>query len=87
MHKIVSGTQVTGYLKLITAKNENIVYIRCRSLLIVYLAITAGAVSNPATAMGIASTKTSLTFLQAFTRGVLCNWLVCMAGTYYEVAS
>lgn len=49
------------------------------SLLIVYLAITAGAVSNPATAMGIASTKTSLTFLQAFTRGVLCNWLVCMA--------
>lgn len=30
--------------------------------------------------MGIAYAKTSLTFAQAFARGILCNWLVCMAG-------
>ncbi|CAM9647771.1 unnamed protein product [Choristocarpus tenellus] len=49
------------------------------SLLIVSLVMAAGVVANPGTAIGIASSKTSLTFLQAFTRGILCNWLVCMA--------
>lgn len=51
-----------------------------RSLLLVFLAVQGGVVSNPGTAMGIASAKTSLTFVQAFARGILCNWLVCMAG-------
>lgn len=45
------------------------------------MAVQGGVVANPGTAIGIASAKTSLTFVQAFTRGVLCNWLVCMAGT------
>lgn len=52
-----------------------------RSLLIVFMAVQGGVVANPGTAIGIASAKTSLTFVQAFTRGILCNWLVCMAGT------
>lgn len=45
-----------------------------------FLAVQGGVVANPGTAMGIAAAKTSLTFTQAFARGVLCNWLVCMAG-------
>ncbi|CAM9104145.1 unnamed protein product [Laminaria digitata] len=49
------------------------------SLLIVFMAVQGGVVANAGTAMGIASAKTSMTFVQAFTRGILCNWLVCMA--------
>lgn len=52
-----------------------------RSLLIVFMAVQGGVVANPGAAMGIASAKTSMTFVQAFSRGILCNWLVCMAGT------
>ena len=29
--------------------------------------------------VAVAGAKTSLTFTQAFVRGLLCNWLVCMA--------
>jgi len=32
-----------------------------------------------ASALGIANSKVNLTFLQAFARGILCNWLVCLA--------
>ncbi len=32
-----------------------------------------------ATALSIANTKVNLTFLQGFARGILCNWLVCLA--------
>jgi formate/nitrite transporter len=32
-----------------------------------------------ATALKVASSKVALTFGQAFFRGILCNWLVCMA--------
>ena len=32
-----------------------------------------------ATALSIANAKVNLTFLQAFARGILCNWLVCLA--------
>ncbi len=32
-----------------------------------------------ATALKAASSKVSMTFAQAFFRGILCNWLVCMA--------
>lgn len=49
----------------------------------VFLVVQSGIVANPGTAMGIASAKASLTFSQAFIRGVMCNWLVCMAGKYY----
>lgn len=31
------------------------------------------------TALKVASSKVSLTFAQAFFRGILCNWLVCIA--------
>ncbi len=30
-------------------------------------------------ALKIANTKVGLTFMEAFTRGILCNWLVCLA--------
>lgn len=30
-------------------------------------------------ALSIANAKVNLTFLQAFVRGILCNWLVCLA--------
>ncbi|MDD5449808.1 MAG: formate/nitrite transporter family protein [Candidatus Omnitrophica bacterium] len=30
-------------------------------------------------ALKIANTKVSLTFMEALTRGILCNWLVCLA--------
>jgi len=32
-----------------------------------------------AKALSIANAKVNLTFLQAFARGILCNWLVCLA--------
>lgn len=67
--------------------NQFVVFRHHRSMLLVYLVMATGVIANPATAVGIASAKTSLTFLQAFTRGVLCNWLVCMAGTYYTPAA
>ncbi|CAM9666135.1 unnamed protein product [Ascophyllum nodosum] len=49
------------------------------SLLMVFLALQGSVIANPGFAMGVASAKTSLTFVQAFTRGIMCNWLVCMA--------
>ena len=32
-----------------------------------------------AKALAIANSKVNLTFLQAFARGIMCNWLVCLA--------
>lgn len=32
-----------------------------------------------ATALKIAAAKVNLSFVEAFTRGILCNWLVCLA--------
>ncbi|HHR86270.1 MAG TPA: formate/nitrite transporter family protein, partial [Candidatus Acetothermia bacterium] len=32
-----------------------------------------------AKALAIANGKVNLTFLQAFARGIMCNWLVCLA--------
>merc|ERR1711934_1248316 len=34
---------------------------------------------NGGASVAVAGAKTSLPFLQAFVRGILCNWLVCMA--------
>ena len=39
----------------------------------------AGDGATGAAAMRIASSKVELTFLEAFARGILCNWLVCLA--------
>ena len=51
------------------------------SLLIVWFMHMAGLVSGAVgeTAVGIASSKANLPFVQVFFRGILCNWLVCLA--------
>jgi len=45
--------------------------------LLVFLGGTLGATGGAAVPVAVA--KTSLPFMQAFVRGILCNWLVCMA--------
>lgn len=47
-------------------------------LTIKLLALTGLALVGPA-AVKVATAKTSLTFTQAFTRGILANWMVCLA--------
>ena len=42
-------------------------------------AATAAAPAAKAAVIGIATTKASLPFGVAFFKGVLCNWLVCLA--------
>ncbi len=69
-------------------KNWVVVYIAnfVGSVLLVYI-IYYGGFWGSATAvsamgikaLGIASGKLTLTFTQAFMRGILCNWLVCLA--------
>lgn len=54
------------------------------SLLLVWLVAASGVFSSAAlpshaTALAVAAAKTGLTFQAAFARGLLCNWLVCLA--------
>ncbi|MCB5230319.1 MAG: formate/nitrite transporter family protein [Candidatus Cloacimonas sp.] len=51
------------------------------SLLVVWLMKMSNIVTGDvaATAIGIAKSKAGLTFQEAFFRGILCNWLVCLA--------
>ena len=54
------------------------------AIVIALLIFATGASHNCSDSVGIitlqtATTKTNLTFLQAFTSGILCNWLVCLA--------
>jgi len=49
------------------------------SLLLAYLAFKSGTLGNAPASVAIATAKCSLPFQTAFVRGVLCNWLVCMA--------
>lgn len=54
------------------------------SLLIAWLITQTGLLGTNGGAVGvsalnIAKTKVGLTFMQAFSRGILCNWLVCLA--------
>eukprot|EP01023_Acetabularia_acetabulum_P002726 TRINITY_DN1113_c0_g1_i1.p2 TRINITY_DN1113_c0_g1~~TRINITY_DN1113_c0_g1_i1.p2 ORF type:complete len:323 (+),score=93.44 TRINITY_DN1113_c0_g1_i1:582-1550(+) len=49
------------------------------SLFIVYMVAASGVLATAAAPKAMAVAKTSLTFTQAFSRGVLCNWLVCLA--------
>mmetsp|Transcript_67922 Transcript_67922/g.153700 ORF Transcript_67922/g.153700 Transcript_67922/m.153700 type:complete len:296 (-) Transcript_67922:356-1243(-) len=51
------------------------------SLLLAFLAFHAATLAGPASAapIAIATKKCSLTFAEALCRGILCNWLVCMA--------
>lgn len=46
---------------------------------LVALMAAGGTFAGTAAPLAVAKAKTSLTFTQAFVRGVLCNWLVCMA--------
>ncbi|CAN8064405.1 unnamed protein product [Agarophyton chilense] len=49
--------------------------------LVTWLAVVSGCVGGAggATAAAIASSKVSMPFMQAFLKGVVCNWLVCLA--------
>ena len=49
------------------------------SLLLAYLAFKSGTLANGPAAVAIATAKSSLAWDVAFVRGILCNWLVCMA--------
>merc|ERR1712006_29037 len=43
------------------------------------LVAAGGTLVNGGSSVAVSAAKTSLTFTQAFVRGILCNWLVCMA--------
>jgi formate/nitrite transporter len=67
-------------------RNWGIVYVAnlLGSLLVVLLIYWSGLWRTGDGAVGaaavkIASAKVNLTFLEALTRGILCNWLVCLA--------
>lgn len=49
------------------------------SLLLAYLVYVSGTLGSLPGAVNIATAKANLSFAQAFTRGIMCNWLVCMA--------
>jgi formate/nitrite transporter len=50
------------------------------SVLFAYLAFLGGTLGPTGGAsVAVSAAKTSLPFVQAFVRGILCNWLVCMA--------
>eukprot|EP00588_Corethron_pennatum_P019853 CAMPEP_0194310890 /NCGR_PEP_ID=MMETSP0171-20130528/7860_1 /TAXON_ID=218684 /ORGANISM="Corethron pennatum, Strain L29A3" /LENGTH=309 /DNA_ID=CAMNT_0039064743 /DNA_START=20 /DNA_END=949 /DNA_ORIENTATION=- len=49
------------------------------SLLLAYLAFASGTLGAGPAAAAIATAKCSMPFVTAFVRGILCNWLVCMA--------
>ncbi len=67
-------------------RNWSLVYVAnfIGSLLIVYLMYASGLWSfnnslYGAAALKIAVSKVNLSFTEAFVRGILCNWLVCLA--------
>lgn len=65
-------------------KNWTVVFIGnfLGSLLLAWIIFNSGLTSNDTvgqTAVNIAYTKTNIPFLQAFFRGICCNWLVCLA--------
>jgi len=49
------------------------------SLALAAAVTAAGTLAGGGASVGVAVAKTSLSFKAAFFRGVLCNWLVCMA--------
>lgn len=49
------------------------------SLILAYLAFKSGTLGAAPGAVNMATAKCSVTWGVAFTRGILCNWLVCMA--------
>lgn len=74
----------TSFLKLL--RNWSIVYVGnfVGSIILALLIYLSGCSHNSHEALGAmglttACTKASLPFIEAFTRGILCNWLVCLA--------
>jgi len=66
--------------------NWSIVYVGnfIGSVLLAYIVFGSGLLEGPGVAVGAAALKTaagkaSLAFWPAFFRGILCNWLVCLA--------
>ena len=49
------------------------------SLILAYLVHASGTLGALPGAVNLATAKANLSFVQAFSRGILCNWLVCMA--------
>jgi formate/nitrite transporter len=49
------------------------------SLLLAYLAFKSGTLASGPASVAIATAKANLPWDVAFVRGILCNWLVCMA--------
>ena len=49
------------------------------SLLLALLVVKGGTLAGSASLANVAAAKTSLSFGTAVARGILCNWLVCMA--------
>jgi formate/nitrite transporter len=49
------------------------------SLILAYLVFASGTLGNAPGSVAIATAKCSLPWNVAFIRGILCNWLVCMA--------
>lgn len=92
---LVSGGELfTGNTALVTAaymegktSKENLAKNWCwsylgnfaGSLLLAYLAFKSGTLGGGPASVAIATAKCSLSWDVAFIRGILCNWLVCMA--------
>ncbi|CAM9389192.1 unnamed protein product, partial [Phaeothamnion confervicola] len=49
------------------------------AVLVVQLVVAAGLVSGPAFAAQLAVNKVTKPFLTTFLRGIVCNWMVCLA--------
>jgi formate/nitrite transporter len=49
------------------------------SVAFAFLVFLGGTLVNGGASVAVAGVKTGLPFIQAFVRGILCNWLVCMA--------
>lgn len=49
------------------------------SLVLAFLAFKSGTLGNAPASVAIATAKSTLPWDVAFVRGILCNWLVCMA--------
>eukprot|EP00304_Pavlova_gyrans_P008262 CAMPEP_0206038274 /NCGR_PEP_ID=MMETSP1466-20131121/3996_1 /ASSEMBLY_ACC=CAM_ASM_001126 /TAXON_ID=44452 /ORGANISM="Pavlova gyrans, Strain CCMP608" /LENGTH=257 /DNA_ID=CAMNT_0053412867 /DNA_START=209 /DNA_END=982 /DNA_ORIENTATION=+ len=67
----------TSLLKLLKSWSCSWVGNLIGSLFIAWLFYLSGVMHSGV--MATASAKASLTFVEAFVRGILCNWLVCMA--------
>jgi formate transporter len=79
---LVTGAYMEGKItKKELAKNWVASYIGnfVGSLLLAYLAYKSGTLGSGPAAVNVAMAKCSTPWDVAFVRGVLCNWLVCMA--------